>query len=324
MTNGTQTSDFGVSARINHYSSKFYNSKMYQKINGNSNGQREHFEEEKQILQQFLNKIICSSSENMKELPDNSVHLMITSPPYNVGKEYDKDLSMEEYLTLLKNVFKETKRVLVTGGRVCINVANLGRKPYIPLHSHIIKIMTELGFLMRGEIIWDKSASAGTSTAWGSWKSAKNPILRDVHEYILIFSKDNYSREKSNKKDTITKNEFMDFTKSIWSFPATSAKKIGHPAPFPEELPRRLIHFYSFEGDVILDPFMGSGQTAIAAVKSKRNYIGYDIDEKYCELAEKRIKEVTEQTKLIFFPIFNPFLISIMFKNFFFPIYIYL
>jgi len=321
MVNGTQTSAFGTSSRINHDATKFYNSKMYNGLNGNK---KDHFEKENQLSKEILNKVFCSSSEKMKELPDNSIHLMITSPPYNVGKEYDKDLSMEEYLTLLKNVFKEVKRVLVTGGRVCINVANLGRKPYIPLHSHIIKIMEEFGFLMRGEIIWDKSSSAGTSTAWGSWQSAKNPTLRDIHEYILIFSKDNYSRYKDKKKDTITKNEFMDFTKSIWSFPATSAKKIGHPAPFPEELPRRLIHFYSFEGDVILDPFMGSGQTAIAAVKSKRNYIGYDIDEKYCELAEKRIKEVTEQTKLIFFPIFNPFLISIMFKNFFFPIYIYL
>ena len=321
MVNGTQTSAFGTSSRINHDATNFYNSKMYNGLNGNK---KDHFEKENQLSKEILNKVFCSSSENMKELPDNSIHLMITSPPYNVGKEYDKDLSMEEYLTLLKNVFKEIKRVLVTGGRVCINIANLGRKPYIPLHSHIIKIMEEIGFLMRGEIIWDKSSSAGTSTAWGSWQSAKNPTLRDIHEYILIFSKDNYSRYKDKKKDTITKNEFMDFTKSIWSFPATSAKKIGHPAPFPEELPRRLIHFYSFEGDVILDPFMGSGQTAIAAVKSKRNYIGYDIDEKYCELAEKRIKEVTEQTKLIFFPIFNPFLISIMFKNFFFPIYIYL
>lgn len=297
MTNGTQTSDFGVSARINHDSSRFYNSKMYQKINGNSNGQKEHFEEEKQILQQFLNKIICSSSENMKELPDSSIHLMITSPPYNVGKEYDKDLSLEEYLTLLRNVFKEVKRVLVTGGRVCINVANLGRKPYLPLHSAIIQIMTELRFLMRGEIIWDKSASAGTSTAWGSWKSAKNPTLRDVHEYILIFSKDNYSRS-NKKKDSISKEEFMEFTKSIWTFPAISARKIGHPAPFPEELPRRLIELYSFEGDVILDPFIGSGQTAIASIKAKRNYVGYDIDKSYCELAEKRIKEITEQTKL--------------------------
>lgn len=295
MTNGTQTSAFGTSSRINHDASKFYNSKMYNGLSGNK---KELFEKENQLSKEVLNKIFCSSSENMKELPDNSIHLMITSPPYNVGKEYDKDLSMEEYLTLLKNVFKEVKRVLVTGGRVCINIANLGRKPYIPLHSHIIKIMEKLGFLMRGEIIWDKSSSAGTSTAWGSWQSAKNPTLRDIHEYILIFSKDNYSRYKDKKKDTITRDEFMGFTKSIWTFSATSAKKIGHPAPFPEELPRRLIHLYSFEGDIILDPFIGSGQTAIAAIKSKRNYVGYDIDKKYCELAENRIKEITEQTKL--------------------------
>ena len=294
MANGTQTSAFGTSSRINHDASKFYNSKMCNGLNGNK---KEYFEKENQLSKEVLNKIFCSSSENMKELPDNSIHLMITSPPYNVGKEYDKDLSIEEYLALLKNVFKEVKRVLVTGGRVCINVANLGRKPYIPLHSTIIQIMTELGFLMRGEIIWDKSASAGTSTAWGSWKSAKNPILRDVHEYILIFSKDNYSR-LNKKKDTINKEEFMEFTKSIWVFPATSARKIGHPAPFPEELPRRLIELYSFEGDVILDPFIGSGQTAIASIKAKRNYVGYDIDKQYCELAEKRIKEITEQTKL--------------------------
>jgi site-specific DNA-methyltransferase (adenine-specific) len=294
MVNGTKTSSFGVSARLNHDSSKFYNSKMYKKING-ENGQKENFEKEEEIPKQFLNKIMCSSSENMTELPDNSIHLMITSPPYNVGKEYDKDLNLEEYLTLLKNVFTEVKRVLVTGGRVCINIANLGRKPYLPLHAHIIKIMSELGFLMRGEIIWDKSSSAGTSTAWGSWQSAKNPTLRDVHEYILIFSKDNYSRFRNEKKDTIAKRDFMDFTKSIWTFPAAFARKIGHPAPFPEELPRRLIELYSFEGDIILDPFIGSGQTALAAIKTNRNYVGYDIDKGYCKLAEERIKEFTNQ-----------------------------
>ncbi len=295
MINGTQTSAFGTSARVNHDASKFYNSKMYKELPVNHSI---NFEKENGILKHHINKIFCASSENMIELPENSVHLMITSPPYNVGKEYDKDLSLNEYLKLLKNVFTETRRVLVTGGRVCINVANLGRKPYIPLHSHIIKIMEELGFLMRGEIIWDKSSSAGTSTAWGSWKSAKNPTLRDVHEYILIFSKDNYSRFKDKRKDTITKEEFMGFTKSIWSFSATSAKRIGHPAPFPEELPRRLIQLYSFEGDVILDPFMGSGQTAIAAVRASRNYVGYDIDKEYCALAERRINEIVSQTKL--------------------------
>src|SRR3989338_6985400 len=294
MVNGTQTSAFGTSSRINHDATKFYNSKMYNGLNGNK---KDHFEKENQLSNEILNKVFCSSSEKMKELPDNSIYLMVTSPPYNVGKDYDKDLSLNEYLELLKNVFNETKRVLVTGGRACINVANLGRKPYIPLHSHIIKIMSELGFLMRGEIIWDKSSSSGASTAWGSWQSAKNPTLRDVHEYILIFSKDNYSRE-NKKKDTITRDEFIQFTKSIWNFKAASAKSIGHPAPFPEELPRRLMELYSFENDVVLDTFIGSGQTAIAAIKAKRNYVGYDIDKSYCELAEKRIKEIIEQTKL--------------------------
>jgi site-specific DNA-methyltransferase (adenine-specific) len=268
---------------------------MYKRMNGNDDSQKEHFEAENPISTNALNRIICSSSENMKELPDNSIHLMITSPPYNVGKDYDKDLSLEEYLSMLKKVFSEVKRVLVTGGRVCINVANLGRKPYIPLHSHIIQIMSDLGFFMRGEIIWDKSSSAGTSTAWGSWQSAKNPTLRDVHEYILIFSKDNYSRERKGKKDTIMRDEFIQLTKSIWNFKAASAKSIGHPAPFPEELPRRLIELYSFKEDIVLDPFIGSGQTAIAAVKAKRNYVGYDIDKSYCELAERRIKEVIGQ-----------------------------
>lgn len=294
VMNGTQTSSFGVSQRINHNSDKFYSSKLYSVYKNNQVVEYK----ENPIPVSFLNRIFCKSSENMSELPDESVHLMVTSPPYNVGKEYDADLSLEEYLILLKNVLKETHRVLVTGGRVCINIANVGRKPYIPLHSHMIRIMDELGFLMRGEIIWDKSASAGTSTAWGSWQSAANPILRDVHEYILIFSKGSYSRQKNGKSNTIEKEEFLEYTKSIWSFPAVSARKVGHPAPFPTELPLRLIKLYTFEGDVILDPFMGSGQTAIAAIKAGRNYEGYEINREYCELAEERIKQIASQKKL--------------------------
>src|SRR3989344_3572197 len=292
--NGTKTQSFGVSSRENHDSSEFYNRKMY---GGNGHLVKHDYTENK-LTEDKINKIICSSSENMKELPDNSVHLMVTSPPYNVGKDYDANLSLQEYKNLLKNVFKETHRVLVCGGRVCVNIANIGRKPYIPLHSHIIQMMDEIGFLMRGEIIWDKGSSAGTSFAWGSWKSAKNPTLRDVHEYILVFSKESYGREKNDKRDTIEKDEFMQFTKSVWSFPAVSARKIGHPAPFPEELPRRLIKFYTFENDIVLDPFMGSGQTAIASVKEKRNFIGYEINKEYCELSERRIIELKEQTKL--------------------------
>ena len=293
---GTTTSSFGVSKRENHDSSRFYNSKLYT-LQPNETKETEY--KENPIPPEFLNKIFPKSSEIMKELPDESVHLMVTSPPYNVGKDYDKDLSLEEYLKLLKDVLKETRRVLVNGGRVCINIANVGRKPYIPLHSHIIKIMRELGFLMRGEIIWDKSASSGTSTAWGSWQSAANPILRDIHEYILIFSKGIYPRQKNGKKDTIEKEEFLEYTKSIWSFPAESARRVGHPAPFPIELPERLIKLYTFEGDIILDPFMGSGSTAIAAKRNRRNFVGYEVDELYVKLANKRLNDEFAQKLLV-------------------------
>jgi site-specific DNA-methyltransferase (adenine-specific) len=215
----------------------------------------------------------------------------VTSPPYNVGKEYDKDLNLNEYREFLKRVFCEVKRVLVPGGRLCINIANIGRKPYLPLHVYIIQDILELGFLMRGEIIWNKAGGGSPSTAWGSWLSAKNPTLRDQHEYILVFSKDTFTRQNPfNRKSTISRDEFLEFTKSVWTFPAVSAKGIGHPAPFPVELPYRLIQLYTFEGEVVLDPFMGSGQTAIAALKSKRFYIGYEIVQEYVELAQKRIE----------------------------------
>lgn len=253
---------------------------------------------ENPILKEFLNKIFCKSSEKMEELPDNSVHLMVTSPPYNVGKEYDKDFTLEEYLEFLKRVWKEVYRVLVPGGRVCINIANLGRKPYIPLHAFIIRDMLDIGFLMRGEIIWNKASSTSPSTAWGSWCSAANPTLRDVHEYILIFSKGTFQRKNVNKrKSTISREEFLEFTKSVWTFPAVSAKEIGHPAPFPVELPYRCIQLYTYEGEVVLDPFMGSGQTAIAAIKAGRYYVGYDVEEEYVKLAEKRIKKFLTEYK---------------------------
>jgi site-specific DNA-methyltransferase (adenine-specific) len=293
---GTETSAFGTNGRINHDSSKFYNSKLYKELE-----ERKIIDKgENDFPKELENKFILGSSENMKELPDNSVHLMITSPPYNVSKEYDQDLSLKEYLQFLENSFKETFRVLVNGGRACINVANLGRKPYIPLSDYISKMMIDIGFNMRGEIIWNKAASASPSTAWGSWQSAANPILRDIHEYILIFSKGDYKREKGKKENTITKEQFMEWTKSVWTMNAESAKRIGHPAPFPEELPYRLIQLYSFKDDIILDPFMGSGTTAVAAVKSDRKFVGYDISQEYINLAENRIKPFLQQFKLPF------------------------
>jgi site-specific DNA-methyltransferase (adenine-specific) len=247
---------------------------------------------ENQIASQFTNRIISNSSENMAELPDNSIHLMVTSPPYNVGKDYDQDITLEEYLAFLGRVWKEVFRVLVPGGRACINIANLGRKPYIPLHAYIIQSMVEIGFLMRGEIIWNKASSASGSTAWGSWCSPANPTLRDVHEYILIFSKAGFSRKNLEKRRaTISREEFLELTKSVWNFPAVRAKQVGHPAPFPTELPYRLIQLYTYEGEVILDPFMGSGQSAIAALQTNRDYIGYEVDEEYVNLANKRIHQ---------------------------------
>ncbi|MBP8960382.1 MAG: site-specific DNA-methyltransferase, partial [Bacteroidales bacterium] len=181
-----------------------------------------------------------------------------------------------------------------------INVANLGRKPYIPLSDYISMMMIELGFNMRGEIIWNKAASASPSTAWGSWQSATNPILRDIHEYILVFSKGDFKREKRNKENTISKDQFMEWTKSIWTMNAESAKRVGHPAPFPEELPYRLIQLFSYKDDIILDPFMGSGTTAVAAIKSDRYFIGYDNNKEYIKLSRERIIPYLSQTKIIF------------------------
>ena len=292
---GTNTSSFGTVCRIGHNSEKFYNSKLYSEIKLK---QIKNNSEENILPAEFIDTIIKSSSEKMNELPDNSIHLMITSPPYNVTKDYDDDLTLSEYLNLLFNVFSETYRTLVNGGRACINVANIGRKPYIPLSTYITQMMQQIGFLMRGEIIWNKGAGAGTSMAWGSWQSASNPVLRDVHEYILIFSKGEFKRtvavknkEKNNKENTITKEQFMEYTKSVWNMKTESAKRIGHPAPFPVELPYRLIQLYSFKNDIILDPFMGSGSTAIAAINANRNYIGYEINQEYIDLANNRIEQ---------------------------------
>ena len=291
---GTSTSSFGTKGRINHDSSKFYDSKLYEEIQS----KKVIDKTENPFPEEYLNKVILGSAENMQEIPDNSVHLMITSPPYNVSKDYDKNLSLRQYLELLENSFRETYRVLVNGGRACINVANIGRKPYIPLSDYISQIMINIGFNMRGEIIWNKASSASPSTAWGSWMSATNPILRDIHEYILIFSKGDYDRNKKGKQSTIRKEDFIEWTKSVWVMKAESAKKIGHPAPFPEELPYRLIQLYSFQDDIILDPFMGSGTTAISSLKSHRYFIGYEIEPAYIELCNRRISTYLDQLTL--------------------------
>jgi len=284
----TRTSAFGTPGRISHDSSRFYAGKLYSQVP--PVGPCDYIENP--VPPEFLNTILTKSSEDMAEIPDSSVHLMVTSPPYNVGKEYDRDITLTEYLDFLCRVWREVHRVLVPGGRACINIANLGRKPYIPLHSYIVRDMAEIGFLMRGEVIWHKGASASASTAWGSWRSPANPTLRDVHEYILIFSKAGFSRKNPDqRRATISRDEFLELTKSVWTFPAVSAKSIGHPAPFSVELPHRLIQLYTFAGEIILDPFMGSGSTAIAALQGNRHYLGYEIEPEYVRLAEKRIRQ---------------------------------
>ncbi|TAK36517.1 MAG: site-specific DNA-methyltransferase [Saprospiraceae bacterium] len=291
---GTETSSFGVNGRVNHDASMFYNSRLY---TGLGLAALSKGNPDQPFPADFENHIFPSTAEVMTGIPDNSVHLMITSPPYNASKDYDDDLTLSEYIALLERVFTETYRVLVHGGRACVNVANLGRKPYLPLTAFVSQLMIDIGFLMRGEILWDKGASASTSTAWGSWMSASNPILRDVHEYILIFSKGGYKRhltkaEKAAKKSSITKEQFLEWTKTIWSMGAESARRVGHPAPFPEELPYRLIQLYSFETDIVLDPFMGSGTTAMAALRSRRKFVGFETVPEYIELAQQRIATV--------------------------------
>ncbi|HUF37833.1 MAG TPA: site-specific DNA-methyltransferase [Anaerolineales bacterium] len=288
---------FGTRPRINHDSSAYYGSRLYAELleDGGDLGP------DNELPPDLENRILAGSSEDMSALPDRCLHLMVTSPPYNANKEYDSDLTLDEYLDLLHRVFSETYRVLVDGGRACVNVANLGRKPYLPLSDFISHIMLDIGFRMRGEIIWNKGAGAGVSMAWGSWKSAANPVLRDVHEYILVFSKGDFGRSRQAGREyesTITRDQFMEWTKSVWNMSPESARKIGHPAPFPLELPHRLIQLYTFKDDVVLDPFMGSGTTAVAAQRSERGYVGYEVDPDYVALAEGRLDPYRLQTKM--------------------------
>ena len=188
----------------------------------------------------------------------------------------------------LGDVYK--RQVTESGGRLVVNVANLGRKPYIPFSNQFTDMLIKLGFIMRGEIIWQKSKGANANFAWGSWLSASNPVIRDLHEYCLIFSKESLNRNKDGES-TIDKEEFMDSTLSIWNILPAKAKKVGHPAPFPEELVDRFINLYSYKKELILDPFMGSGTTALAAINSDRKYVGYEVNKEYCELAAIRIKD---------------------------------
>lgn len=237
----TQTSAFGSEGRRGHDSSRFYAGRLY------ADQPSEH-------RIPYLENPLPPGLTNTV-LPDCSVHLMVTSPPYNVGKEYDEDLTLNEYREFLRLVMTEVRRTLVPGGRPCFNLANLGRRPYLPLHRYIIEDLLDLGFLMRGEIIWDKTGGGVSSTAWGSWRSPANPVLRDRHEYLLVFGKDTWRRPAPpGRQATISRDDFLECTNSVWRFPAASARQIGNSAPFPVELPRRCIELYTYSDEVVLTP----------------------------------------------------------------------
>lgn len=279
----TSTSEFGVGRRENHDASAFY-------ARGLAPAEFSTDATVAVVPPRRLDRVYVHTAETMSELPDNSVALMVTSPPYHVGKDYDSDISYAEFLGMLARVMAETHRVLEPGGRAAVNVANLGRRPYMPLSHHVTGLMFDIGFHMRGEIIWRKAAGASGSCAFGSFKSAANPVLRDVHEYVLVFSKGRMDRARKGTS-TIGRDEFLRDTLSIWDIRPEKASRVGHPAPFPVELPRRLIELYTYAGDVVLDPFLGSGSTAIAAVDAGRRWVGYELDAGYARNARARIRQ---------------------------------
>ena len=292
----TQTSSFGSGGHEAHDSSAFYTRNIFtdgipqeEDLSG--------YTQSPVPLDGWANRIYCQSAEDMPALPDGSIGLAFTSPPYNVGKVYEENLGMDDYLDMIAQVGCEVYRALVPGGRYVINIANLGRKPYIPLHSLFYSVHLNLGFLPMGEIIWQKSTGANKSTAWGSWRNAMSPRLRDVHEYLLVFAKQSYTRPDRGES-TISRDEFMAATLSTWQITPASARRVGHPAPFPVELAERVIRLFSYANDVILDPFVGSGTTCVAALQNQRHYVGFDIEEKYCQMARERIAETAQHLEI--------------------------
>lgn len=295
----TATSNFGVGRREAHDASGFYERFEVPEVSADAHVEPPY---------DYGEPCKHGDSTNMSELRDASVALVVTSPPYFAGKQYEEELerdgvpsSYAEYLQLLHDVFAECKRVLEPGGRIAVNVANLGRKPYRSLSADVIDILqNELHLLLRGEVIWRKGEGAAGNCAWGSFRSAANPVLRDVTERIVIASKGRFDRavpiherEKHHlpHENDIYADEFMAATLDVWDIAPESARRVHHPAPFPVELPKRLIHLYTYKGDLVLDPFMGSGSTLVAAASLDRRYVGYDLDPQYVEIARVRVRQ---------------------------------
>ncbi len=300
----TTTSNFGVGARESHDSTPFYDRFRPPELS-----------DDQQVPQPLdvAEPFVCGDARNMDQIADGSVALVVTSPPYFAGKQYEEELEREgvpssylEYLEMLTEVFAECVCKLEPGGRIAVNVANLGRKPYRSLSADVIRILEhDLGLLLRGELIWQKGEGANGSCAWGSFRSAANPVLRDISERVIVASKGRFDRARSVKQraaeglpheSTVMTEDFMALTLDIWSIPPESAKRVGHPAPFPVELPEQLIRLYTFKDDLVLDPFMGSGSALVAAARLGRRYVGYDLDPSYVDIARGRVAETPVPT----------------------------
>jgi site-specific DNA-methyltransferase (adenine-specific) len=298
----TSTSAFGAGKRESHDASAFY-ARFTAPETSDDDSVHGPLE--------LAEPLACLDSRAMP-LPDSSVALVVTSPPYFAGKEYEAALgeghipaTYLEYLGVLRDVFAECRRVLEPGGRIAVNVANLGRKPYRSLAADVIAILQDdLGLLLRGEVVWQKAEGASGSCAWGSFRSAVNPVLRDLTERVVIASKGRFDRARTLRqreaaglphRNTLTNDEFMEATLDVWNIPPESARRVGHPAPFPVELPARLIELYTFAGDLVLDPFLGAGSTAVAAVRTGRRYAGYDTDASYVAIARERVAAAAQE-----------------------------
>lgn len=295
----TSTSSFGVGRRENHDASRFYARFPPPVVSA---------DDELVVAPDFADPCFCGDARSMAKIPDKSVALVVTSPPYFAGKAYEEELGRDgvpssylEYLDLLRDVFTECVRTLEPGGRIAVNVANLGRKPYRSLSADVTRILQDdLRLLLRGEVVWVKAKGAVGSVAWGSYRQATNPVLRDVTERVIVASKGRFDRARSRKQrqaeglpfETGTApDEFLAATLDVWEIPAESAKRVNHPAPFPVELPQRLIKLYTYEGDLVLDPFMGSGTTLVAAMREHRRPAGYDLDPEYVATARARVMD---------------------------------
>jgi modification methylase len=301
----TATSAFGVGRRESHDASGFY-----RRFHPPAVSDADDVLPPKPVAEPF----VCGDARTMGDVADGSVALVVTSPPYFAGKQYEEELEREgvpgsylEYLQLLTDVFTECVRTLEPGGRIAVNVANLGRKPYRSLSADVVRILQdELGLLLRGELVWQKGEGATGSCAWGSFRSASNPVLRDLTERVVVASKGRFDRARSVAQrraeglphlNTLPTEDFLTLTLDLWSIPAESARRVGHPAPFPVELPEQLIRLYTYADDLVLDPFMGSGSTLVAAARLGRRYVGYDLDPAYVEIARRRVAEAESEAE---------------------------